>query len=40
MTSSKITLTIRNTLRKLGIMGKRVVKIDDEWMKKAKKERR
>jgi len=36
MTSSKIILTIQNTLRKLGIMGKRVVKIDDEWMKKAK----
>ena len=40
MTSSKIILTIQNTLHKLGIIGKRVVKFDGEWMKKAKKERR
>jgi len=37
MTSSKIFLTIQNTLHKLGIIGKRLVKIDGEWMKKAEK---
>ena len=40
MTSSKIILTNQNTLHKLGIMGKWVVKIDGEWMKRVKKERR
>jgi len=37
MTSSKIILTNQNTLHKLGIIGKRVVKIDGKWMKKVKK---
>jgi len=40
MTSSKIILIIQNTPHKLGIMGKWVVKIDGEWMKRVKKERR
>jgi len=40
MTSLKIILIIQNTLHKLGIMGKWVVKIDGEWMKRVKKERR
>lgn len=40
MTSLKIILIIQSTLHKLGIMGKWVVKIDGEWMKRVKKERR